>query len=61
VPEMEKLMLTNTAVKDDDLRLLAMRRAQKVEELFLGDGEISSERIFVKRTGDAAARRRKKR
>jgi len=47
VPEMEKLMLTNTAVKDDDLRLLAMRRAQKVEELFLGDGEISSERIFV--------------
>jgi hypothetical protein len=47
VPEMEKLMLTNTAVKDDDLRLLAMRRAQKVEELFLGDKEISSERIFV--------------
>jgi len=47
VEEMEKLMLTNTAVKDDDLRLLAMRRAQKVEELFLGDEEISSERIFV--------------
>lgn len=47
VPEMEKLMLTNTAVKDDDLRLLAMRRAQKIEELFLGDEEISSERIFV--------------
>jgi hypothetical protein len=47
VPEMEKLMLTNTAVKDDDLRLLAMRRAQKVEELFLGDEEISPERIFV--------------
>ncbi|MGE5790323.1 MAG: DUF748 domain-containing protein, partial [Syntrophaceae bacterium] len=47
VEEMEKLMLTNTAVKDDDLRLLAMRRAQKVEELFLGDEGISPERIFV--------------
>ncbi len=47
VPEMEKLMLTNIAVKDDDLRLLAMKRAQKVEEAFLSDKEIAPERIFV--------------
>ncbi len=45
--EMEKLMLTYTEVKEDDLRALASQRAMKVKEAMLKSGKVESERIFV--------------
>ncbi|MFA5618496.1 MAG: DUF748 domain-containing protein, partial [Syntrophorhabdaceae bacterium] len=47
VPEMEKLMLTNTVVTEDDLRALARRRASKVMEQLLKLGQVDAGRIFV--------------
>ncbi len=46
-PEMEKLMMTNLAVSDSDLRLLASQRAIQIESMLLKDGTISADRIFV--------------
>jgi hypothetical protein len=45
--EMEKLMLTNIIVKDEDLRNLAMERARNVTDALLKTREIPTERIFV--------------
>ncbi|HUH65772.1 MAG TPA: DUF748 domain-containing protein [Syntrophales bacterium] len=45
--EMEKLMLTNFKVNEGDLRLLASRRAARVEEAILKDGTVSADRVFV--------------
>ncbi|MDA8125686.1 MAG: DUF748 domain-containing protein, partial [Deltaproteobacteria bacterium] len=47
VPEMEKLILTYTEVKDDDLRLLAAQRALNVRDALLQSGEVTPERIFM--------------
>jgi hypothetical protein len=47
VPEMEKLMQTNIVVSDDDLRTLAVQRAQAVKEAFLKAGDIGADRIFL--------------
>jgi hypothetical protein len=47
VPEMEKLMLTNTAVKDEDLRALANQRATNAKDAILKPGKITSDRVFV--------------
>lgn len=47
VPEMEKLMQTNIVVTDDDLRTLAVQRAQAVKEAFLKAGDIGADRIFL--------------
>jgi hypothetical protein len=47
VAEMEKLMLTHAVVKEDDLRLLASRRAAAVRDLFLKSGQVEPERIFI--------------
>lgn len=47
VPEMEKLMLANTPVSDDDLTTLANKRAQATEEWLLTNGKITSERLFI--------------
>jgi hypothetical protein len=47
VPEMEKLMLANIKVTDDDLRQLASRRALKVKEQILKSGQVSPERVFL--------------
>lgn len=47
VAEMEKLMLTHAVVKQDDLRLLASRRAAAVRDLFLRSGQVEPERIFI--------------
>ena len=47
VPEMEKLMQTNIVVTDDDLRALAVQRAQAVKEAFLKAGDIATDRIFL--------------
>ncbi len=47
VPEMEKLMLTNTVVAEDDLHALARRRASRVMEQILKSGQIEAGRLFV--------------
>jgi hypothetical protein len=47
VPEMEKLMLTNATVSDDDLRQLALRRARVVADALLKTGKVGAERLFV--------------
>jgi len=45
--EMEKLMLANIEITDNDLRQLAGRRAQNVKELLLKLGDIAADRIFI--------------
>jgi uncharacterized protein involved in outer membrane biogenesis len=47
VPEMEKLMLQNTKVGDDDLRQLASQRAQAVRDALLATGQFGAERLFI--------------
>ena len=46
VAEMEKLMLTNSVVEDDDLRTLGERRAKAVRDWLVGK-EVPAERIFL--------------
>ncbi|MHB8108896.1 MAG: DUF748 domain-containing protein [Syntrophorhabdaceae bacterium] len=47
VPEMEKLMLTNTKITEDDLHSLAGRRAKRVMEGLLKTGEVEAGRLFI--------------
>ncbi|MCK6373044.1 MAG: DUF748 domain-containing protein [Zoogloea sp.] len=47
VAEMEKLIITNTTVADEDVRLLAPRRAQNVKNWLVAKGQVPAERIFV--------------
>jgi uncharacterized protein involved in outer membrane biogenesis len=47
VPEMEKLMLTNIKVTDDDLRALASRRALAVKDYILKSKKVEPERVFL--------------
>jgi hypothetical protein len=47
VPEMEKLMLTNMPVTDDDLRLLAKDRGLAIKDYLLKSNQIGQERIFL--------------
>jgi len=46
VEEMEKLMLANSTVDDDDLRALGERRAKAVRD-WLVDHEVPAERVFL--------------
>ncbi len=45
--EMEKLMLSNAQVSDDDLRELATQRAKVVADWLAANGKIPRERIFL--------------
>jgi uncharacterized protein involved in outer membrane biogenesis len=45
--ETEKLMLAHIVVSDSDLRLLASRRAERIKEQILKDGQIAPGRLFV--------------
>lgn len=47
VSEMEKLMITNIEVTNDDLRQLASRRAQETRSAILKTGKIEASRVFV--------------
>src|SRR5690606_26135606 len=47
VAEMERLMLANTSIGEDDLRLLANARAQAAKEWLVGEGEVPAERVFL--------------
>ncbi|MRD71777.1 DUF748 domain-containing protein [Rhodocyclus tenuis] len=46
--EMEKLILANTVIDDDDLRDLADRRAEQVREWLVEKSGAPSERVFLK-------------
>ena len=47
VAEMEKLILANTKVGDEDVRLLGQQRAQAVKAWLLDKGQVPAERVFV--------------
>jgi hypothetical protein len=47
VPEMEKLMVANMPVTDDDLRLLARDRGLAVKDYLLKSKQIEQERVFL--------------
>jgi hypothetical protein len=47
VPEMEKLMLTNMKVTEEDLKALASERAMAIKDYLLKSKEIEQERIFL--------------
>ena len=47
VEEMEKLMLANTAVSDEDVRNLARRRAENVQVWLIEQGKVAPERLFL--------------
>jgi hypothetical protein len=47
VPEMEKLMYDNIEVTKDDLRLLAMQRAQNVSDYLQAKGNVEANRLFL--------------
>ena len=44
---MEKLLLTNTKITDDDLRALANQRALNVKELITKSGQVTADRVFI--------------
>jgi hypothetical protein len=47
VPEMEKLMLTNQKVTEEDLKALAGERALAARDYLLQSGQIEQERVFI--------------
>lgn len=47
VSEMEKLMITNIDVSNEDLRQLASRRAQEARNVILKTGKVEASRVFV--------------
>jgi hypothetical protein len=44
---MEKLMLANTSIGEDDLRLLGNARAQAAKEWLVMQGKVPAERVFL--------------
>jgi uncharacterized protein involved in outer membrane biogenesis len=47
VPEMEQLLREHINIDEDDLRLLAVQRAQRVKDYILESDKVESERIFL--------------
>lgn len=47
VPEMEKLMLTNIKITDDDLGSLAHQRALNVKDIIMKSGHVTADRLFI--------------
>ncbi len=47
VEEMEKLMLTNTVIKEEDLRALARRRSTRVMQALAKSGQVEAGRLFI--------------
>jgi len=58
VPEMEKLMQTNTKITDDDLKALADARARAVMDYLLQPKQGGEERIFVVETNTLTAEKK---
>jgi flagellar motor protein MotB len=59
VPEMEKLMLTNLTVTDDDLKALCEERARAVRNYLLQSQQVAEERIFIVESNDLDAKKNK--
>jgi hypothetical protein len=53
--EMENLMLANLVVTDDDLRQLALSRANGVKDYLTGPGKVEAARVFVLEPGEKPA------
>jgi len=53
--EMENLMLASLVVTDDDLRQLALSRANAVKDYLTGPGKIEAARVFVLEPGEKPA------
>jgi hypothetical protein len=51
-PEMESLMLENLAATADDLRQLALARANAVKDYLTGPGKVEGARVFILEPGD---------
>ena len=47
VPEMEKLLIANAKVTDEDLLTLAHQRAQVVKSWLIEQGKVAGERVFI--------------
>lgn len=47
VEEMEKLMMTNLPASDDDIRALAVQRAESVQGWLVDQGKVPPERVFL--------------
>jgi hypothetical protein len=47
VPEMEKLIITNTEINDDDLLQLASERAAAAQEYLVNTAQVPAERVFL--------------
>jgi len=60
VAEMEKLMLTHTTVKEEDLHALARRRSARVMEALLKSGQIDAGRLFIVDPGSLAPKKKDK-
>jgi len=54
-PEMESLMLANLSVTTDDLRQLALARANAVKDYLTGPGRVEAARVFVLEPGNKPA------
>ncbi|MGV1097981.1 DUF748 domain-containing protein [Thiovibrio sp. JS02] len=53
--EMAALLRRHISVSNDDLKLLADRRAARVREYLLGEGGVAAERVFLVAAGEGAA------
>jgi uncharacterized protein involved in outer membrane biogenesis len=58
VSEMEKLMLTNMKVTDDDLKALAGERARAIRDYLVQLKQVEQERLFVVETNTLAVEKR---
>jgi hypothetical protein len=58
--EMEKLMLTNIAIKDDDLKMLSSQRARAAADGILKTGTVTPDRIFIIETTTLAPPKKEK-
>jgi hypothetical protein len=54
-PEMEALMLANLSATNDDLRQLALTRANAVKDYLTGPARVEAPRVFVLEPGAKAA------
>jgi hypothetical protein len=60
VPEMEKLLLTHTEVKEGDLRDLVSQRSRKVKDFLVREGKIEPEKIFLVEAKSLAPEKKEK-
>jgi uncharacterized protein involved in outer membrane biogenesis len=58
-PEMEKLMLTNIQITQDDLKQLSIERAEKVRDYMRTTGKVAPDRLFITQPADITAKEEK--